>query len=635
MRLENLRLRNLRSLTDCSLSMDDVTIVLGPNGSGKSTLCELLRYALAGECGLTNGGGSGIARAVRHGAKSGSVELTADCLTVARNITPRGATVAVDGMTGNEARAALAVALPDPELLRCMLSSGHFVGLPGKEQQAVLAAIAGQPVDGAWVRAQLGDLADELKDALAGTNLTGPALLERLHATAYGMRTERNRVAKAAAAQVAGEAPTAPDEAALAQLQAARDKTAAKLAEAQQRLGAAAAQSDAHERAAGASEQAGQRLTRAREELRNLTVPETLDDEVMATLETELPAADEASQQAHYAAEHVGYRVTALEEQLERLTAQTDQCAMLNTITCPLTHEQRREAAEAARATLASLRDEHGELLEAYEAARQRLVALRQQAADAREARAEAERINQRRDGLAADIAQLSRENEAAVEAYQRTPAASRGTLAALVAEAQAADKRTATALQDAQDAKRAAEDWAKRQSAHEQASLAAERINEVVKALAPGGLPAAAMQETVGEVVGAVNRVLSEFTEFTLSIEAGEEFELAVASGGHVLPVILLSESERLRVGVALQVAFAHLTEFGFVVVDAADRLDTANRGPLIRMLLASGVQALVTATPLNVGRPQAEGLTVYDLTAAGTAERYAETAETAQEVA
>ena len=136
--------------------------------------------------------------------------------------------------------------------------------------------------------------------------------------------------------------------------------------------------------------------------------------------------------------------------------------------------------------------------------------------------------------------------------------------------------------------------------------------LNELVAKLSPDGLPAQAMQETVGKVLDAINVALQQFSEFSVQFTDGLQ---VLYSGANPTPVRLLSDSEKLRVGASIQVAFARITGFGFIVVDAADRLDPAGRGALLGMLLDSGVQALVLATPTNGNRPQAPGLAVYDL--------------------
>lgn len=626
MRATSLQIRNLRCLTDCRIALDDVTLILGPNGSGKSTIAEGIRYALTAECGLTDARGSGIKRAIRHGAKAASIDLATDGPTIMRTIKPSGATVAVDKLAGDEARAALEVAFPSPELLRCMLSSGHFVGLPAKEQQSVLASLAGQPVDGAWVREQLtAPQANAIAEALDSTNLTGPALLDHLHSVAYGARTELNRRVKQLAAGLSGDAPQGADAELVAKLQAAKEKAAGKLADAQKSLGGAEAQITAHENAKDAAEEAGNRLARAREELRNLEVPEDVPgDEAMEELQRQVQEADERRRTAETNRAAVSGALKAMLEQHGRLLQLDGKCPLLRDVACPLPAEELSGAVASLQQSINAMQAKEQKLAGEAEEASKSLKDVTAQAEEAHSLRASAAATVQRHADLTKDVERLAQEAETALVTYQQTPAAERGTLEKLVGEADEAYVRADDALQAALQTQRDAEAWRERTAEHAKAEQAAARMDSVVKALAPGGLPAKAMAETVGLIVAAVNRVLADFTEFELVLETGEEFALSVKRDGYATLVGDLSESERLRVGVALQVAFAHLTEFGFVVVDAADRLDTRNRGPLIRMLLGSGVQALVTATPLNGGRPVLDGLAVYDLREDGTAERY-----------
>jgi DNA repair exonuclease SbcCD ATPase subunit len=624
MRLTSIRVQNTRCLTDARLSLDDVTLVLGPNGAGKSTLAEAIRYALTGECGFTTKAGAGAARVIRHGAKVASIDLATDVATIMRTIKASGSTVAVDKLAGDEARAALEVALPAPELLRCMLSSSHFIGLPAKEQQAVLSSLAGQPVDAAWVREQLGDLASEVKDTLEATNLQGPALLDHLHSTAYGARTERNRRVKDLAGQLSGEAPVAVAEDVLVKLREAKEKASTKLAGAQQKLGAAAAQITAHEKAKAAVEETSKRLARAKEELLNLEIPEGVPtDDALVDLQRQVHEADERRRTAETNRAALSGGLQATIEQHGRLLQLDGRCPFLKDVACPLPAEELSGAVASLQQSINAMQTEEQKLASEAEDAAQSLKALRLQADEANALRTSAAAATQRHADLTADVERLAQEAEVALETYQATPAASRETLEKLVDEADEAYGRADDALQAALGTVRDCNIWTNLEKEHAAAEKAAKAIDSVVKALSPGGLPAKAMQETVGTIVEAVNRVLAEFTDFALLIETGEDFGLSVTHRGYPTPLADLSESEKLRVGIALQVAFAHLTGFGFVVVDGADRLDTTNRGPMIGMLLGCGVQALVTATPLNGGRPEAEGLAVYQLTEAGTAER------------
>jgi len=616
MRVQSIVVKHFRKLTSARLALDDVTLVLGPNGAGKSSLCEAVRYALTGECNLSDARGAGIARNIEHGEKTATIDLATDGPAIMRTIAAKGSTVSVDDNAQADALAALEVLYPPTEVLKCMLSSGHFVGLKPKDQQAVLCGIAGQSVDADWVREQLGDRSKALKDAIEQTNLQGPDLLDHLYKSAYAARTALNRLAKDAESKVSGDEPEALPEADLQRLVTARAKALEKLSSAQGALQASAQQIAANQRAKAACEECGETLRRAREALRLADAPEGAPNpdavEAMRAEEMEVAEELEAAKAAQAGAKGA---LEAMLRQAATFRGAGTQCVALETLACPLTDEQRAEARDGCDRLCNDLQSAEHTAAATVEDAEARLATIREQLQEADEAARRYEQQTRERADAEADIERLSRENERLTLVYQQTPAASAETLEANVREAQEAYNRADAACQAAQQAQRDVETWAEHKREARKAAKAAELMDGLVKDLSPGGLPAKAMQETVGVVVDAVNRVLAELKFSPLSIEPGAEFELAVKDGEYTTPVALLSESEKLRVGIALQLAFAYLTEFGFVVVDAADRLDGPNRGRLIKTLLASGVQALVTATPANGGRPELDGLAVYGL--------------------
>lgn len=615
MRVQSIVVKHFRKLTSARLALDDVTLVLGPNGAGKSSLCEAVRYALTGECNLSDARGAGIARNIEHGEKTATIDLATDGPAIMRTIAAKGSTVSVDDNAQADALAALDVLYPPTEVLKCMLSSGYFVGLKPKDQQAVLCGIAGQPVDADWVREQLGDRSKALKDAIEQTNLQGPDLLDHLYKSAYAARTALNRLAKDAKSKVSGDEPEALPEADLQRLVTARAKALEKLSFAQGALQASAQQIAANERAAKACTEVGDRLRRAREALRLSDIPQAPDEDALETLRAEAKHAADDLQSAQNSKAAAKGALEAMLKQAATFRGAGSQCVALETLACPLTDEQRAEARDGCDRLCNDLQSaEHAAAANVSEA-EARAKSAREQLQEAESAANRYAAQIQSRNDAEADVARLSAENERLTAVYQQTPAASAETLEANVREAQEAYNRADAACQAAQQAQRDVETWAEHKREARKAAKAAELMDGLVKDLSPEGLPAKAMQETVGVVVDAVNRVLAELKFSPLSIEPGAEFELAVKDGEYTTPVALLSESEKLRVGIALQLAFAHLTEFGFVVVDAADRLDGPNRGRLIKTLLASGVQALVTATPANGGRPELDGLAVYGL--------------------
>lgn len=140
--------------------------------------------------------------------------------------------------------------------------------------------------------------------------------------------------------------------------------------------------------------------------------------------------------------------------------------------------------------------------------------------------------------------------------------------------------------------------------SRQHQAVLRAEQIAAV---LSPDGLRRDAM-------VSAIERMNAELAE--LSARAGFP-AVAVSDDGSVSamgrPYALLSEGEKFRARVVLQLWQARREDAPLVVVDAADLLDAPGRNGLFRAL--SGRRALVTMTyskPEDVLQPR-PGLAVY----------------------
>jgi len=616
-------------LTDCRIPLDNVTMVLGPNGSGKSSIAAAIRYALTGECELTDRRGAGIARNIRHGEEQASIDLVTSGPAIMRTISTKGATVAVDSKAGDDARAALEVLYPAPELLRCMLSSWHFIGLAAKEQQSILTQLAGKPVDGAWVLSQLDEQQGAaIADLLAQTNLQGPDLLDYLYKGTYGARTELNKRVKATQAAIPAETPEPVTDEEWGRLDAARNKAHNRLVEAQAAVNGAQTQIAAHQRAKAACEECGETLRRAREALRLADAPEGAPnpDAVEAMRAAEKEVAEEL-EQAKTAKAQVAGSIDLLVRQANTFAGAGTRCAALQTLECPLTPDQREEARLGCVGEVELLQARETSLAGDVEDAEGRLSAIREQLQEADEAARRCEQQTRERADAEADIARLSKENERLTLVYQQTPAADPATLEANVAEAQKAYDAADAAVRAAGETRQAAQDAARARAEHKRAKRAAECMDGIVKALSPAGLPAQAMAETVGLVVEAINRLLREYTDWQVVIEPGSDFELVVTDGEYVTPVSLLSESEKLRVGAAIQVAFAVITEFGFVVVDAADRLDADNRGPLIEMLMDAGeeheLQAVIAATSVKRVAPQADGLTACWLTDGGTAER------------
>ena len=615
--VHGIEVSGFRSLREVQLPLTGVTLVLGANGAGKSSLAAAFEYALTGSCEWTDRRGAGYANLISHGAKRSDIEVSLETgdprgSIVHRTLTPKGATIATDDLTGEKATASLSLMLPDQALLRCMLRSDGFLTLAAKEQQDVLFQLAGGEANASWFSERMTSEERAILGPALATRLTGSALADSLYKASYEERKAANAVVKALTGAVETAGTDLPPDVTGIMESMTSDLAKAKgeLAQRQQQVGEAQGSIKAHEAAGRRAEAAASALKDAKADLRDLGEQPEPPSPTSAEVQAGIGELQEQLSAQRAVANADDSALQNLAHQLQRLEGAASSCPVMD-CECPLGAEaisrHREELKALLEQTLKSRSGANATVSELSGA----IATARIEAEAAAAVDADRADWARRKEDLEKRIVEATAANKQALAEYQQTPAPDP---TALHANRQAAQERVDRIESDLRDLQRALDADSARKRQREQlaqAQATAKLLDELVKKLSPDGLPAQAMRETVGAVAGAVNAVLADFTDFSLLL--GEE--LAVSRGGAITAVALLSESEKLRVGAAISVAFARLTGFGFVVVDAADRLDTNNRGPLLAMLVNSGVQALVLATPLNGKRPRGDGLTVYDL--------------------
>ncbi len=606
--------RNFRGLAKADLELTEpVTLVLGVNGAGKSSLAEGLRWGLTGACEWTDTAGKGASVLIGHGGPTATVGVVGEAFgVIERSLNANGSTVLCGDRTGSEAQAAIDAALPGKDLLKAMLRSDGFIALPGKAQQDLLFALSGGEVDAKWFRQHLTEEEAEVLDDALATLARGSGLADKLHDIAYALRTDINRKVKTLQAQAGDSAPAetvdvAPLEAALKQLRAQEGKL-------REKIGAGAAAKAAQEQAAAREQQAGAEVKRINAALAALGAEpaEVTEDEIAAAAET-VKVTQTASSEAVQAYTAANASRTTLQEQLDQFVALKDKC-VLGDLVCPLEAKERGGIIKRTQASIDKLEVTGKEAQDAMRAAEQAHNAAGDELDRLRKARQAFLTHRDRSEELQEQLAAAKDRQIDALNAYQQSGAPNVTSLQEDLASLQARIATAQAELNAALDTNAQAAGAALRQLELDGKLAEQSLLDGLVKKLSPDGLPAQAMRETIGTVIDAINDVLSEFTDFQIAAEPGKEFQLLVSDGDGILyPVRCLSESEKLRVGAAIQVAFARLTDFGFVIVDAADRLDGTNRPALLKMLLGSGVKSLVLATPANGQIPQAPGLAVY----------------------
>lgn len=148
---------------------------------------------------------------------------------------------------------------------------------------------------------------------------------------------------------------------------------------------------------------------------------------------------------------------------------------------------------------------------------------------------------------------------------------------------------------------------------ATKKASEVLAKASEDVKVYGPDGLRVPALAKVIPAFEATVNSALSPFG-YTVAVSP-DPFELRVNG----LKYVTLSASEKLRVGIALQIALARTTGVGFTLIDQLDMLLTAPRTVLTKMLLSEDVGLdqvwLARAFEPAVAAPVIAGATVVRL--------------------
>jgi hypothetical protein len=118
------------------------------------------------------------------------------------------------------------------------------------------------------------------------------------------------------------------------------------------------------------------------------------------------------------------------------------------------------------------------------------------------------------------------------------------------------------------------------------------ENNKKIVEILAADGL----RLEKLRTAITAFNTRLADLCRIAAWPQVELNSDLSVAAGG--IRFAMLSESERFRAVVILQIAFAELDDSPVVLIDRADVLDGQGRNGLIKLAVASGREIILAMT-------------------------------------
>lgn len=575
-RIAELQLRNFGSLREAHFDLAEITLIAGHNNSGKSTTADAIEWVLTGRTRGTDGRGAGVDRVLffSEGVESSDqmkagvrVYHNGEDVEIVRAIRGSSSTILINKSAGQ-----LAV----QQARICEI----FGGVP----LAVLSALCNTRAFLDLAHAEAKDMLLKVLDVRVPVGKGTTVTIEQLD-TYYQQAFDSRRAAKLALAQIrVPERPKeeAPDPDAIEEaLVALRDELTAALVSGAKDDGRRGVLEADLARAEADIARLDQALAKAPDLSASIA-------EIEATLAALVAPVSEAVEQAKSSLAVVNGRLPVLEDVVARIGAHdpTGGCVIDGQIPCKtpatkfaahsarLTEERDRLLAEKAslEARLeASVEFERSKAIsevqlrdaKAKQEARQSLIGRRDEAVATR-------------DRLFDEIAQLPAIVQEPPEVTELRQRVSRGE-------------------ETLREARRLVEAWRAYKDASEAQSDASKRVAGLeaqVERFGPKGIRVEALQRAIGTFEARINQPLGMFGyELKFRLDPWD-----VMVNGR--SAVRLSESERLRVGVSLQLALADITGVGFAVIDGVDVLLPDVRDLLFEMLDSWQGQAIVTCS-------------------------------------
>lgn len=559
---EHIELHDFRSHVETILDLARFNVIRGPNAAGKSTLAQGFGYLLAARSADTGDNGQGGERLIRAGQKKATIVAKLRSGAKARVTLTAKSGRDIQHKDGDWPRYSR-------DVLSCLCATRYFLELSSKQQHELIGAMVIPP--DAPIDERVSTLA--LKFGCDRGEMSTYDYLSKLYTEGFEARRDTKRDMK-------NLLPVDPP-----------DPEAYPLEEVRSRLHQRRQERDAKRDERTRVMQAYQLWHRDHQGLaeRQATLQgrETLEDQRVQTLQAKL-LSDAVLAKHHKTIENEGerqrltVRYNELETGLRQRNAEKAALLTLDDVpACPTCkqaidvtyfEELIKPLAEAI-GTLLTQRSDLAKQLGEFPSSEE----AKQKIAQNAHAREELKVANQRLEQIRSDVKRIQQD----IAALGPQPAAASteaidediAGLEERIAEGEKAERQALRAEQ----VKNAYEAYVVLRNELEQRIADLEQL---VALTAPEGVRAALAQKYMAEFLSVMRGVLDNFG-YGVSAEGS-----TWAVNGFDLT--RLSESEKLRFGVALQVALAVSSGAGFVVIDEFDLLDGEARGTLMETLMS-----------------------------------------------
>lgn len=656
MKLIALRLQDFLNHHNTEIEFGQLTVVAGQNNAGKSAVKDAIEMVLTGTVRTTDRTGRDAADFIRAGAGHFQLEAVVDAaghdgtgdggesrprLTISRSKSCAGDHVldvvedegrTWEGSIPQKQKVLYDVLGAEAGVIRACLHAGRLPVMKPDEQEALIFGTLGLEFTDAQVCELLqesGATEDDVQLLFAGHDLTflakpkqeayGPEIFDETYKFAYEKRRQAKR-----------DLGTADEEFEHA------SQRATALEREQPRLAKLDDEWLKRNRATlKALEDERDKLNRANG--RAEALPELIERDKVRIAELEVQISEAKAWQTDYDKFMKGARASNLDRQVE--VTQDDVDTKLRSIeatkhdlssvdsaiksfsgdtpTCPLAQTKCPMTKDAQKELLTSLRAQRTKLKKTLSGAEKDLESFKAIADHCRDLQihrpgSSVGRLEENLGNVREDLKEL--ESQAAeVDAAQ-------------VDELNARIEKGRGLLRTVENYEKAKLELSLRKTKRDELAQHVESWERLVKALGSGGAKLRAVEQPLQDLQIRINERLSQFASgYAVAFETENGFELKVrtpATGDEWKK--RLSTSERLRIGIALQDALAHLSGLRFLLIDNVDMLDPENRAKVGNALSqwSSDYDTVILLITAGKKLPAVDGRVTYWLSD-GQAER------------
>lgn len=629
-KIRELNIEQFRNHADTQLHLDKVNVFVGEKGAGKSSLQAAIEMILTGKCRWTEDSGQGKEALIRHHEEMASLGMFIEQIGYVKLNIPGG--FLVEGWEGTPTAQFKELYKRLKSTKRTMsaaLNSTYFVDMKPADQKNMVFAIAGLEFNKERILAELtkwqnkgaeGTLPEAMLQLFerltAVKNMTGGAeVFDNIHKALTTYRTQANKKLKELEALAKNRVWPIPPEGVDPQVdkyetKAEMEKQLVGLKQEKETLlgeqGEAKVLRENYENALKLLQPNKNRL----QTLENEKATYTTNPERVAELETLIPEKEKAYKEGQTQIDDYETQVRKLTPEvngykvaIQTLKEATGACPLApEHVKCPMGEKEKETAITAIQKKLDKSQKDLDKVTKAQmKMAEETQTPLKEEIRKLKEELEGLKKAAEKVAKLDPEIEQLkiSIENQTKLTA---NPPESNEELEKKLAELNGRITKGEEMLKAMGEYIEACIKWDTDEKALKDQKAENQTLERLIEAFSPAGIKQTLLKAIVEPLQERADQRMTEMTngEYRVVFDMTNDFEIKVIrkqpkevspnvweDWETVTPMYLLSDGEKLLIGVALQDVFNSITGLGIMIIDNANHLDDAAKSALLEMLV------------------------------------------------